>query len=62
MELKLTERMSRISASQTMAVAETATKLREQGLDVVDLSAGEPEHCEREELDSENSHHQTLHG
>lgn len=43
MELKLTERMSRISASQTMAVAETATKLREQGLDVVDLSAGEPD-------------------
>ena len=43
MGLKLTERLSRISASQTMAVAETATKLREQGLDVVDLSAGEPD-------------------
>jgi aspartate aminotransferase len=43
MGLKLTERISRISASQTMAVAETATRLREQGLDVVDLSAGEPD-------------------
>ena len=35
MDLKLAERISRISASQTMAVAETATRLREQGLDVV---------------------------
>jgi aspartate aminotransferase len=43
MELKLTNRISRISASQTMAVAETANRLREQGLDVVDLSAGEPD-------------------
>ena len=43
MNLKLTERISRISASQTMAVAEAAGKLREQGLDVVDLSAGEPD-------------------
>ena len=43
MGLKLTKRISRISASQTMAVAETASRLREQGLDVVDLSAGEPD-------------------
>jgi aspartate aminotransferase len=43
MDLRLTKRMSRISASQTMAVAEAATRLREKGLDVVDLSAGEPD-------------------
>ncbi len=43
MSLRLTERISRISASQTMAVAETATKLSEKGIDVVDLSAGEPD-------------------
>jgi aspartate aminotransferase len=43
MNLTLTDRISRISASQTMAVAEAATKLREQGIDVVDLSAGEPD-------------------
>ena len=43
MDLRLTDRISRISASQTMAVAEAATKLREQGIDVVDLSAGEPD-------------------
>jgi len=39
----LSERVSRISASQTMAVAETATRLREQGLDVVDFGPGEPD-------------------
>ena len=43
LNLRLTQRVSRISASQTMAVAEAATRLREQGLDVVDLSAGEPD-------------------
>jgi aspartate aminotransferase len=43
MDWKLSERMSRISASQTMAVAATATKLREQGLDVVDFGPGEPD-------------------
>ncbi len=43
MDLRLTERISRISASQTMAVAEAASRLREQGVDVVDLSAGEPD-------------------
>lgn len=43
MEWKLSQRISRISASQTMAVAATATKLREQGLDVVDFGPGEPD-------------------
>lgn len=43
MDLKFTARMSRISASQTMAVAEAATRLREAGTSVVDLSAGEPD-------------------
>ena len=43
MTLRLTEPISRISASKTMAVAETATKLREKGIDVIDLSAGEPD-------------------
>jgi aspartate aminotransferase len=43
MDLKLTDRVSRISASQTMAVAEAATRLREAGTSVVDLSAGEPD-------------------
>lgn len=39
----LSERISRISASQTMAVAATATRLREQGIDVVDFGPGEPD-------------------
>lgn len=43
MDPRLTERISRISASQTMAVSEAATNLREQGIRVVDLSAGEPD-------------------
>jgi aspartate aminotransferase len=43
MDLRLTDRISRISASQTMAVAEAATRLREKGIEVVDLSAGEPD-------------------
>ena len=43
MDPRLTERISRISASQTMAVSEAATNLREQGVRVVDLSAGEPD-------------------
>ena len=43
MGFELTEKISRISASQTMAVAEAATRLREKGLDVVDFGPGEPD-------------------
>ena len=39
---KLTERIGRIQPSATMAVVAEADKLREQGVDVVDLSVGEP--------------------
>ncbi len=35
--------MSRISVSQTMAVAESALRLRENGVDVVDFGPGEPD-------------------
>ena len=35
--------MSRISVSQTMAVSEKSTALREQGVDVIDFGAGEPD-------------------
>src|SRR5262245_37662821 len=41
--MKLAQRMSRISESQTMAVNEKAIQLREQGVDVVDFGAGEPD-------------------
>lgn len=41
--MKLAERISRISVSKTMAVMEAAIKLREQGIDVVDFGAGEPD-------------------
>src|SRR5207244_11321859 len=41
--MKLTTRISRISVSKTMAVMEAAIKLREQGIDVVDLGPGEPD-------------------
>src|SRR5579884_2829565 len=40
--LKLTERINRIEPSATMAVVAEADKLRQQGVDVVDLSVGEP--------------------
>src|SRR5450755_3303722 len=40
--LKLTERINRIEPSATMAVVAEAEKLRQQGVDVVDLSVGEP--------------------
>ena len=43
MELKLTDKISRISGSQTMAVAEAARELREKGVDVVDFGPGEPD-------------------
>jgi len=39
---KLTERINRIEPSATMAAAAEADKLRSQGIDVVDLTAGEP--------------------
>jgi len=39
---KLTDRISRIEPSATMAAAAEADKLRSQGIDVVDLTAGEP--------------------
>ena len=35
--------MSRISVSQTMAVSEKSIQLREQGIDVIDFGAGEPD-------------------
>src|SRR5215813_1622227 len=41
--MKLAKRISRISVSKTMAVMEAAIKLREQGIDVVDFGAGEPD-------------------
>ena len=41
--MKLAARVSRISVSQTMAVAEAAAKMREQGIDVVDFGPGEPD-------------------
>ena len=43
MTLELTERVSRISASQTGAVAEAAARQRELGRDVVEFSMGEPD-------------------
>ena len=43
MNTTLASRISRISVSQTMAVAEKALQLREQGIDVVDFGAGEPD-------------------
>ena len=39
----LAERMKKISTSPTMKVAGEATKLRRQGVDVVDFGAGEPD-------------------
>jgi aspartate aminotransferase len=41
-EIKLTQRINRIKPSATMAVVAEADKLRQQGVDVVDLSVGEP--------------------
>ena len=41
--MTLAARMSRISVSQTMAVAESALRLREKGVDVVDFGPGEPD-------------------
>ncbi len=38
----LTERINRIEPSSTMAAAAEAEKLRQQGVDVVDVTAGEP--------------------
>src|SRR5271169_3579992 len=40
--VKLTERIGRIEPSATMAVVAEADKLRQQGVEVVDLSVGEP--------------------
>ncbi|HEX5000101.1 MAG TPA: pyridoxal phosphate-dependent aminotransferase [Terriglobia bacterium] len=41
--MKLASRISRISVSQTMAVSEKSIALREQGVDVIDFGAGEPD-------------------
>lgn len=40
--MKFTARINRIEPSATMAVVAEADKLRQQGIDVVDLGAGEP--------------------
>src|SRR5256885_9556540 len=41
--LELAERISLISESSTMKVAAEAERLRREGVDVVDFSAGEPD-------------------
>jgi len=41
--MKLADRVSRISVSQTMAVNEKALQMRAQGIDIVDFGAGEPD-------------------
>jgi aspartate aminotransferase len=41
--MKLASRMSRIAVSGTMIVSEKTIQLREQGVDVVDFGAGEPD-------------------
>ena len=41
-QVRLSERIGRIEHSATMAVVAEADKLRQQGVDVVDLSVGEP--------------------
>ena len=38
----LTDRINRIEPSATMAAVAEAEKLRQQGIDVVDVTAGEP--------------------
>jgi aspartate aminotransferase len=40
--VRLTERINRIEPSATMAAVAEAEKLRQQGIDVVDVTAGEP--------------------
>lgn len=42
-QLEIAERISSISVSSTMKAAADAEKLRSQGIDVVDFSAGEPD-------------------
>jgi pantetheine-phosphate adenylyltransferase len=41
--MKLASRMSRIAVSGTMIVSEKTIQLREQGVDVIDFGAGEPD-------------------
>jgi aspartate aminotransferase len=41
--MKIADRMSRISVSGTMIVSEKTIHLRDQGIDVVDFGAGEPD-------------------
>src|SRR5688572_21429582 len=42
-EIKLSDRVGRISVSSTMAVAAEAERLRAEGKDLVDFGAGEPD-------------------
>ena len=41
--MKLADRIDRIEASKTLQVKEKALRLREQGIQVIDLTAGEPD-------------------
>jgi aspartate aminotransferase len=43
--IRLTERINRIEPSSTMAAAAEAEKLRQQSIDIVDVTAGEPHFC-----------------
>ena len=39
----LSDRINRLPVSQTLAMAAKARELREQGLDIINLSIGEPD-------------------
>src|SRR5580698_7482674 len=43
LKASISERITRISVSSTMKAAAEADKMRRQGVDVVDFSAGEPD-------------------
>jgi len=42
-EIELSKRISRIRVSETMRTAQSAARLKARGVDIVDLSAGEPD-------------------
>ena len=43
MENSLSERMSRLAPSATLAMSQRSSELRAQGVDVINMSVGEPD-------------------
>ena len=53
----LSERINRLSPSATLAMSQKSSDMQAQGIDVINLSVGEPDFNTPQHIKEEGSHH-----